>query len=224
MAARGADLHFDKLFKLVLIGDSGAGKTALLNRFADEKFVEEVPGSMGIEFKFRFVTIGGKTIKLQLWDTAGQERFRTVTAAYYRGADGIILCYDVTSMDSFDHVEEWLSEVNRHASEGTRKLLIGNKIDLADKKEVPLDNGQRFADKIDIPFVETSAKTGAGVNAAFMQLTEAIIKHKEGRPELPSSPSLLLHQSPPPSSTTTSSDGSCCGGSPPPAKPPAVKR
>lgn len=112
--------------------------------------------------------------------------------------------------DSFDHVEEWLSEINRHASEGTRKLLIGNKIDLADQKEVSTDSAQRFADKIDVPFVETSAKTGAGVEDAFTQLATAIYRHKEGKPELVQSPSLTLHSSPPPAQTPPPTGG-CCG-------------
>ena len=124
---------YDHLFKLVLIGDTGVGKSCLLLRFADDAFTESYISTIGVDFRFRTVKVDGKTVKLQIWDTAGQERFRTITSAYYRGADGIIMVYDVTSQESFDHVSDWLTEVNRYASEGTCKLLVGNKSDMDDK-------------------------------------------------------------------------------------------
>ena len=101
---------YDYLFKLVLIGDSGVGKSCLLLRFADDSFTDSYISTIGVDFRFRTVTIDKKTVKLQIWDTAGQERFRTITSAYYRGAHGIIMVYDVTSEESFEHVEEWLSK------------------------------------------------------------------------------------------------------------------
>merc|ERR1711994_824395 len=113
----------------------------------------------------------GKTVKLQIWDTAGQERFRTITSAYYRGADGIIMVYDVTSSESFDHVEEWLSEVDRYANENTSKLLVGNKADLIEEK--------RVAEKLSIPFLETSAKTATNVDAAFLTMAKELIKTRD---------------------------------------------
>lgn len=106
-----AKRDYDYLFKLVLIGDSGVGKSCLLLRFADDNFTDSYISTIGVDFRFRTITIDDKIVKLQIWDTAGQERFRTITSAYYRGADGIIMVYDVTSSESFDHVEEWLSEV-----------------------------------------------------------------------------------------------------------------
>ena len=118
---------YDYLFKLVLIGDTGVGKSCLLLRFADDAFTESYISTIGVDFRFRTVKIENKTFKLQIWDTAGQERFRTITSAYYRGADGIIMVYDVTDRESFDHIQDWLHEVNRYATEGTCKLLIGNK-------------------------------------------------------------------------------------------------
>jgi len=120
-----------------------------------------------------------KTVKLQIWDTAGQERFRTITSAYYRGADGIIMVYDVTSSESFDHVEEWLSEVDRYANENTSKLLIGNKADLIDEKQVSDETAQKFADKLGISFLETSAKTATNVDAAFLTMAKELIKTRE---------------------------------------------
>lgn len=118
-------------------------------------------------------------MKLQIWDTAGQERFRTITSAYYRGADGIIMVYDVTCSESFDHVEEWLSEVDRYANENTSKLLVGNKADLIEEKQVPEDTAQRFAEKLSIPFLETSAKTATNVDAAFLTMAKELIKTRE---------------------------------------------
>jgi Ras-related protein Rab-1A len=146
----------------VLIGDSGVGKSCLLLRFADDAFTDSYISTIGVDFRFRTVKIEKKTVKLQIWDTAGQERFRTITSAYYRGADGIIMVYDVTSQESFGHVNDWLSEVNRYASEGTSKLLIGNKSDRTDKA-VSSEEAKAFAQALGIPFLETSAKSASNV-------------------------------------------------------------
>jgi len=170
---------YDYLFKLVLIGDSGVGKSCLLLRFADDNFTDSYISTVGVDFRFRTVTIDSKTVKLQIWDTAGQERFRTITSAYYRGADGIIMVYDVTSSESFDHVEEWLSEVDRYANENTIKLLVGNKADLADERQVSEETAQRFADKLNISFLETSAKTSTNVETAFLTMAKELIKARE---------------------------------------------
>jgi len=170
---------YDFLFKLVLIGDSGVGKSCLLLRFADDNFTDSYISTIGVDFRFRTITIGEHTVKLQIWDTAGQERFRTITSAYYRGADGIIMVYDVTSSESFDHVEEWLSEVDRYANENTSKLLVGNKADLLDDKQVPEEVAQSFADKLNIAFLETSAKTATNVDAAFLTMAKELIKTRQ---------------------------------------------
>jgi len=176
--ASGASMKrdYDYLFKLVLIGDSGVGKSCLLLRFADDNFTDSYISTIGVDFRFRTITIDKKTVKLQIWDTAGQERFRTITSAYYRGADGIIMVYDVTSSESFDHVEEWLSEVDRYANENTSKLLVGNNADLIEDKQVSEETAQRFADKLSIPFIETSAKTATNVDAAFLTMAKELIK------------------------------------------------
>ena len=174
-----AKRDYDYLFKLVLIGDSGVGKSCLLLRFADDNFTDSYISTIGVDFRFRTITIDDKIVKLQIWDTAGQERFRTITSAYYRGADGIIMVYDVTSSESFDHVEEWLSEVDRYANENTSKLLVGNKADLIDEKQVTKETAQSFADKLSIPFLETSAKTATNVDTAFLTMAKELIKTKE---------------------------------------------
>ena len=121
---------YDHLFKLVLIGDSGTGKSCLLLRFADDAFTDSYITTIGVDFRFKTIPVEQKTVKLQIWDTAGQERFRTITSAYYRGADGIILVYDICDRESFAHVEDWLNEVNRYVNASTSKILLGNKCDL----------------------------------------------------------------------------------------------
>jgi len=170
---------YDYLFKLVLIGDSGVGKSCLLLRFADDSFTDSYISTIGVDFRFRTVNIDMKTVKLQIWDTAGQERFRTITSAYYRGAHGIIMVYDVTNYESFEHVEEWLNEVNRHASESTLKLLVGNKADLQEDKKVSSEDAKNFADKLGISFLETSAKNATNVEAAFLTMAKQLIQAKE---------------------------------------------
>jgi len=170
---------YDFLFKLVLIGDSGVGKSCLLLRFADDNFTDSYISTIGVDFRFRTITIEKKTVKLQIWDTAGQERFRTITSAYYRGADGIIMVYDVTNTESFSDVAGWLTEVDRYANENTSKLLVGNKADLVEEKIVTEETAQRFADQLGIPFLETSAKTATNVDAAFLTMAKELIRSRE---------------------------------------------
>ena len=154
---------YDYLFKLLLIGDSGVGKYSLLLRFADDTYTETYISTIGVDFKIRTVDLEGKTVKLQIWDTAGQERFRTITSSYYRGAHGIIVVYDVTDAESFDHVKTWLDEIDCYARQDVNKLLVGNKSDLTSKKKVDFETAKAFADEHNIPFLETSAKNSSNV-------------------------------------------------------------
>lgn len=165
---------YDYLFKLLLIGDSGVGKSSLLLRFADDTYTESYISTIGVDFKIRTVDIEGKTVKLQIWDTAGQERFRTITSSYYRGAHGIIVVYDVTDDDSFNNVKQWLNEIDRYASENVNKLLVGNKSDLIQKKKVDFETATAFANEMSIPFLETSAKTATNVEQAFVTMAQEI--------------------------------------------------
>jgi Ras-related protein Rab-1A len=162
---------------LVLIGDTGVGKSCLLLRFADDTFTENYISTIGVDFRFRTVKIDKKTVKLQIWDTAGQERFRTITSAYYRGADGIIMVYDVTSEDSFRHINDWLMEVNRYASENTCKLIVGNKTDLPNKV-ISTETVKAYSEKLNIPFIETSAIDSVNVEAAFEEITRQLLRTK----------------------------------------------
>uniref|UniRef100_A0A0D9V210 GTP-binding protein n=1 Tax=Leersia perrieri TaxID=77586 RepID=A0A0D9V210_9ORYZ len=193
----------DYLFKLLLIGDSGVGKSCLLLRFADDSYLESYISTIGVDFKIRTVEQDGKTIKLQIavhlpgqlevlalicqlillqWDTAGQERFRTITSSYYRGAHGIIVVYDVTDQESFNNVKQWLNEIDRYASENVNKLLVGNKCDLAENRVVSYEAGKALADEIGIPFLETSAKDATNVEKAFMTMAGEIKNRMASQP------------------------------------------
>lgn len=138
----------DYLFKLLLIGDSGVGKSCLLLRFSDDTYTESYISTIGVDFKIRTIELDGKTIKLQIWDTAGQERFRTITSSYYRGAHGIIVVYDVTDAETFHNVKQWLHEIDRYACDSVNKLLVGNKADLTTKKVVEFATAKEFADNL----------------------------------------------------------------------------
>jgi small GTP-binding protein len=166
--------EYDFLFKLLLIGDSGVGKSCLLLRFADDTYTESYISTIGVDFKIRTIDLDGKTIKLQIWDTAGQERFRTITSSYYRGAHGIIVVYDTTDLESFNNVKQWLHEIDRYASDNVNKLLVGNKSDLTTKRAVSFDQAKEFADTLGIEFVETSAKNSTNVEKAFMMMASQI--------------------------------------------------
>ncbi|SCU90980.1 LANO_0D10418g1_1 [Lachancea nothofagi CBS 11611] len=166
--------EYDYLFKLLLIGDSGVGKSCLLLRFSDDTYTNDYISTIGVDFKIKTVELDGKTVKLQIWDTAGQERFRTITSSYYRGAHGIIIVYDVTDHDSFNDVKMWLQEIDRYATAGVLKLMVGNKCDLQDKRMVEYDVAKEFADSLQIPFLETSALDSSNVEEAFLTMAKQI--------------------------------------------------
>ncbi|KAF2210687.1 hypothetical protein CERZMDRAFT_113220 [Cercospora zeae-maydis SCOH1-5] len=168
--------NYDFLIKLLLIGDSGVGKSCCLLRFSEDSFTPSFITTIGIDFKIRTIELDGKRVKLQIWDTAGQERFRTITTAYYRGAMGILLVYDVTDERSFNNIRTWFSNVEQHATEGVNKILIGNKCDWEEKRAVSTEQGQALADELGIPFMEVSAKSNINVDKAFYNLASDIKK------------------------------------------------
>ena len=155
----------------------GVGKSCLLLRFSDDNFfAESFISTIGVDFKIRTIEMGGNTVKLQLWDTTGQERFRTITSSYYRGAQGILVIFDITNRSSFVNVKQWLGEVDRYASESVTKILVGNKGDLTDHVEVDFETAKELAESYDIPLIYgTSAKTGERVEEAFLTCTQKIL-------------------------------------------------
>ncbi|WVZ17593.1 hypothetical protein V8G54_010575 [Vigna mungo] len=164
----------DYVFKVVVIGDSAVGKTQILSRFAKNEFCLDSKSTIGVEFQTKTVTINAKLIKAQIWDTAGQERYRAVTSAYYRGALGAMLVYDITKRQSFDHVARWLEELRAHADSSIVIMLVGNKADLVEQRMVPTEDAVEFAEDQGLFFSETSALSGDNVESAFLKLLEEI--------------------------------------------------
>ena len=168
--------QYDFLIKLLLIGDSGVGKSCLLLRFSEDSFTTSYITTIGIDFKIRTIELDGKRVKLQIWDTAGQERFRTITTAYYRGAMGILLVYDVTDETSFDNVRNWMTQIEQHAAENVNRVLIGNKCDVSPtERAVTPAQGQKLAEEYGVPFFETSAKSNTNVEEAFTGIASDIM-------------------------------------------------
>lgn len=197
---------YDYLFKLLLIGDSGVGKSCLLLRFAENTYTTDYVSTIGVDFKIRTIELDGKTIKLQIWDTAGQERFKTITSSYYRGAHGIIIVYDVTDQESFDNVNQWLQEIDRYATNNVQKLLVGNKCDLTDKKVVDYAVAKEFADSRGLKLLETSAAESTNVEQAFILMSKQIKEQMaNAQPEVSNKPNVSLA-----GTAVNSQQGGCC--------------
>jgi Ras-related protein Rab-11A len=168
------DDDYDYLFKVVLIGDSGVGKSNLLSRFTRNEFCLESKSTIGVEFATRSIKVDGKTIKAQIWDTAGQERYRAITSAYYRGAVGALLVYDITKQVTMENVERWLKELRDHADSNIVIMLVGNKSDLRHLRSVQTDDAQAFCEKENLSFIETSALESTNVEEAFKKILTEI--------------------------------------------------
>ncbi|KQK10572.1 hypothetical protein BRADI_2g54950v3 [Brachypodium distachyon] len=179
--AHRVDNEYDYLFKIVLIGDSGVGKSNILSRFTRNEFCLESKSTIGVEFATRTLQltkgsriwtpvkkrIDGKTVKAQIWDTAGQERYRAITSAYYRGAVGALLVFDITKRQTFDNVQRWLRELRDHADANIVVMMVGNKSDLNHLRSVPEEDSQAFSEKESLSFLETSALEAINVEKAF---------------------------------------------------------
>nr|AEG74033.1 Rab protein [Apopellia endiviifolia (species B)] len=175
MAYRSDD-DYDYLFKVVLIGDSGVGKSNLLSRFTRNEFSLESKSTIGVEFATRSINVDSKLIKAQIWDTAGQERYRAITSAYYRGAVGALLVYDITRHVTFENVERWLKELKDHTDSNIVVMLVGNKSVLRHLRAVSADDGQSFSEKEGLFFMETSALESTNVENAFKQIPTQIYR------------------------------------------------
>ncbi|KAL0993011.1 hypothetical protein UPYG_G00102130 [Umbra pygmaea] len=169
-----ADQNFDYMFKLLIIGNSSVGKTSFLFRYADDSYTSAFVSTVGIDFKVKTVFRNDKRIKLQIWDTAGQERYRTITTAYYRGAMGFLLMYDITNLDSFNAVQDWATQIKTYSWDNAQVILVGNKCDLEDDRLVPTEDSQKLAEDLGFQFFEASAKDNINVKQVFERLVDVI--------------------------------------------------
>ncbi|PLN78743.1 ras-domain-containing protein [Aspergillus taichungensis] len=171
-----ANDEYDFLFKVVLIGDSGVGKSNLLSRFTRNEFNLDSKSTIGVEFATRSIQVDSKTIKAQIWDTAGQERYRAITSAYYRGAVGALLVYDISKHQTYDNVNRWLKELRDHADSNIVIMLVGNKSDLRHLRAVPTEEAKQFASENNLSFIETSALDASNVELAFQNILTEIYR------------------------------------------------
>lgn len=186
-----AKKNYDALYKLLLIGDSGVGKTCLLLRYVEDTFSSSFISTIGIDFKIKTIELEGKKIKLQIWDTAGQERFQTITVSYYRCAMGVMLVYDITNKTSFDSIARWMSNIDSWAACDVERLIVANKCDKSDQRAVPDREVAELSERYQVKVIETSAKGRINVDKAFEELTLAILRKAPREPE---NPSIVLGQ------------------------------
>ena len=168
-------MYRDVLFKILLIGDSGVGKTSVIMRYTKNLFNEDYLNSIGVDFKSKDLYIEEKKIKLQIWDTAGQERFRTITSSYYRGAHAIAVVFDLTKRQSYDHVKRWMEDINKYAKENVLKFLVGNKSDLKDEIQVSYEEARALASQMKTTYFSVSAKKNENINEFFEAATKLFL-------------------------------------------------
>ncbi|XP_074870529.1 ras-related protein Rab-37 isoform X1 [Carettochelys insculpta] len=172
--------------KVMLLGDSGVGKTCFLVQFKDGAFLSGTfIATVGIDFRNKVVVVDGVKVKLQIWDTAGQERFRSVTHAYYRDAQALLLFYDITNKMSFDNIRAWLAEIHEYAQKDVVIMLLGNKADVSSERVIRTEDGESLAREYGVPFMETSAKTGMNVELAFLAIAKELKQRAEQQPDKP---------------------------------------
>jgi small GTP-binding protein len=166
-------------FKILILGDPAVGKSCFLVRYADNVFTEAYMSTIGMDYKFKNVELDdGNTIRLQIWDTAGQERFRTITKNLYKGAAGIVLIYDITMRKTFENVRKWIKNINEEAPDKIILILVGNKADLEDKREVQIEEGEEMAEEYNIPFFECSAQSGLNIKSVFIELAKQLVERQ----------------------------------------------
>lgn len=169
----------DMLLKIIIIGDSGVGKSAILKCYMGDPFQSAYTSTIGVDFEIKPIVLDGKTINLQVWDTAGQERFRTITTSYYRSSNGIILTFDITNEQSFAHLDHWLDDIRAYAKSNVEIMLIGNKIDLEDRRVISYRVAKEYADKNGMQYMESSAKQNINVEMAFTRLTITAVSNQK---------------------------------------------
>ena len=170
------DDNYEMMFKVVLVGDSSVGKTNIMSKYLKNEFHEDSKATVGVEFGSKQFTIEGHNIKAQIWDTAGQERYKAITSAYYKGAKGAFVVYDITRKNSFESVDKWINDLSAAADKKLTILVIGNKCDLEDQRQVTKEQGQEKASSLNVAFLETSALSGANLDKAFEKMMNEIYK------------------------------------------------
>ena len=176
MSSRSSSGLYDHMFRYIIVGDMAVGKSCLLLQFTDHKFRHQHELTIGVEFGGKTIEVKNKNIKIQIWDTAGQEAFQAITRTYYKGAIGALLVYDITKHDTFDHINKWINEVKNNGSKDIVCMLIGNKKDLEEERQVRYEEGKELADKNKMLFLETSAKTAENVQECFYLSAEKILE------------------------------------------------
>ena len=173
--------NYEVMFKVVLVGDSSVGKTNIMSKYLKNEFHEDSKATVGVEFGSKQFTIEGHNIKAQIWDTAGQERYKAITSAYYKGAKGAFVVYDITRKQSFDSVDRWINDLRAAADKNLSIIIIGNKCDLEDQRQVNKEQGEEKAKNNEVAFMETSALSGENLDKAFEKMMNEVFKkcHEE---------------------------------------------
>jgi Ras-related protein Rab-11B len=171
------DEEYDMILKILIIGDSGVGKSNLLLRYVKNEFSPDLRSTVGVEFGYKMLKIDDLDIKAQIWDTAGQERYKAITSAYYKGAKGVLIVYDITRKQSYENLENWLNDFKMKSDENASIVIIGNKSDLIEKREIDTEEAKNFASLHNLAFFETSAKENENVDKAFYDLVSQIVKN-----------------------------------------------
>ena len=165
------------VLKLLLLGDSSVGKTSILNKYISNKFDESSISTVGVDYMDKIIDYNKFKIKLQIWDTSGEEKFRTITKNFYRNADGLLVVFDLTKKESYDHIKSWINEAKEN-NDKLKTILIGNKLDLKDERIVAIDVAKQFAEKNNLKYIETSAKDGTNVNESFQAIIDLLFDGK----------------------------------------------
>ena len=165
------------VLKLLLLGDSSVGKTSILNKYISNKFDESSISTVGVDYMDKIIDYNKFKIKLQIWDTSGEEKFRTITKNFYRNADGLLVVFDLTKKESYDHIRIWINEAKEN-NDKLKTILIGNKLDLKDERIVAIDVAKQFAEKNNLKYIETSAKDGTNINESFQAIIDLLFDGK----------------------------------------------